>query len=209
MKKARLVTAALVAMMTISVIPVYAAEWKQDEKGYWYQNDDGSYPKDCWQEIGGKQYYFGSDGYMFANTTTPDGKQVGADGALVAAPLFDFDIEDSHIVYSKYRITKDYDGNKCVVLYYDFTNKKSDPQGAWLADYSIKVFQNGVECDTAYIWDGRDDAMDNYSKDVMQGTTINVAKAYKVQDNSDLTIQIKELWKWSNPKTQTVTLKIQ
>lgn len=51
--------------------------------------------------------------------------------------------------------------------------------------------------------------MDNYSKDVMQGTTINVAKAYKIQDNSDLTIQIKELWKWSNPKTQTVTLKIQ
>ena len=40
----------------------FAAEWKQDNSGWWYQNDDGSYPINTWKEIDGKQYYFGNDG---------------------------------------------------------------------------------------------------------------------------------------------------
>ncbi len=59
-----------------------AAEgWMQDDAGWWYQNPDGTYPKDTWKEIGGRQYYFGSDGYMLHDTVTPDGSQVGTDGA--------------------------------------------------------------------------------------------------------------------------------
>lgn len=82
MKKARLITATLfvTALMSFSA---YAGQWQQDSTGWWYQNDDGSYPVNQWQEIDGKQYYFGADGYMLSNTTTPDGYQVGADGAWV------------------------------------------------------------------------------------------------------------------------------
>lgn len=47
-----------------------AAEWIQDTKGWWYQEEDGSYPSNTWKEIEGKQYYFGSDGYMLSNTTS-------------------------------------------------------------------------------------------------------------------------------------------
>ena len=36
-----------------------------------------------WREIGGKSYYFGTDGAMYANTTTPDGKQVDGNGNVV------------------------------------------------------------------------------------------------------------------------------
>lgn len=57
--------------------------WKQDKNGWWYQNSDGTYPISEWKEINGKQYYFGSDGYMLSNTTTPDGYKVGADGAWI------------------------------------------------------------------------------------------------------------------------------
>lgn len=57
--------------------------WKQDTTGWWYQNADGSYPVNTWKEINGKHYYFGGNGYMLANTTTPDGYQVGSDGAWV------------------------------------------------------------------------------------------------------------------------------
>lgn len=70
----------LSGMMSISS---YAGEWKQDNAGWWYQNDDGSYPTNSWQEIDGKQYYFGSDGYMLHDTTTPDGYKVGSDGAWI------------------------------------------------------------------------------------------------------------------------------
>lgn len=67
----------LSGMMSISS---YAGEWKQDNVGWWYQNDDGSYPANSWQEIDGKQYYFGNDGYMLHDTTTPDGYYVDANG---------------------------------------------------------------------------------------------------------------------------------
>lgn len=67
----------LSGMMSISS---YAGEWKQDNVGWWYQNDDGSYPTNSWQEIDGKQYYFGNDGYMLHDTTTPDGYYVDANG---------------------------------------------------------------------------------------------------------------------------------
>lgn len=58
-----------------------AGQWVQDTNGWWYQEYDGSYPSNTWKEIEGKQYYFGSDGYMLSNTTTPDGYKVGADGS--------------------------------------------------------------------------------------------------------------------------------
>jgi len=35
-----------------------------------------------WQAINGKWYYLGSNGVMYANTTTPDGRYVDGSGAL-------------------------------------------------------------------------------------------------------------------------------
>lgn len=76
----------------------FAAQWQQNATGWWWQNDDGSYPVSTWKEINGKWYYFDAAGYMAANrwegnyylgadgamltdTTTPDGYVVGTDGA--------------------------------------------------------------------------------------------------------------------------------
>lgn len=61
----------------------FAGEWQQDTTGWWYSEDDGTYPVNQWQEIDGKQYYFNEKGYMLSDTTTPDGYKVGADGAWV------------------------------------------------------------------------------------------------------------------------------
>lgn len=76
-------TALACSIMTFSS---FAGEWKLDEKGYWYQNDDGNYSVNSWQEINGKQYYFDANGYMLSNTITPDGYTVGADGAWIEDP---------------------------------------------------------------------------------------------------------------------------
>lgn len=83
MKRARLSAITLAMMMAVSSVPAYAGEWKQDEVGSWYQNDDGSYSKDKWQEIDGKQYYFDRNGYMLHDATAPDGCSVGADGVRI------------------------------------------------------------------------------------------------------------------------------
>ena len=57
--------------------------WVQNSTGWWWRNADGSYPMNTWKEIDGKQYYFGSDGYMLSNTYTQDGYFVGLDGARI------------------------------------------------------------------------------------------------------------------------------
>lgn len=80
MKKALAIVIAT-ATMASQAMPAMAAEWKQNEIGYWYQEDNGSYPTNSWKWINGRCYYFDSNGYMLANTTTPDGYTVDASGA--------------------------------------------------------------------------------------------------------------------------------
>lgn len=60
----------------------YAGQWKQEGAAWKYQNDNGTYAS-SWNWIDGKSYFFDSNGKMLANTTTPDGYSVNADGAWV------------------------------------------------------------------------------------------------------------------------------
>ncbi|MDO4324714.1 MAG: hypothetical protein Q4E24_01550 [bacterium] len=79
----------LVASLLMSVSMhslVYAGEWKQDNIGWWWQEEDGSYPTNSWKWLDGNKdgiaecYYFGDQGYMLANTAV-EGYTVNADGA--------------------------------------------------------------------------------------------------------------------------------
>lgn len=36
-------------LSTFYPLTSFAGEWKSDNNGWWYQNDDGSYPKNTWQ----------------------------------------------------------------------------------------------------------------------------------------------------------------
>ena len=40
--------------------------WKQNDTGYWYVKEDGSYPKDKFEKINDVWYYFDNSGYMLA-----------------------------------------------------------------------------------------------------------------------------------------------
>lgn len=92
-----------VAVSAFLVIPVMAAneaQWKRNDKGWWYEEADGSYPTNAWKLIKDKWYYFdgvgymvenrwignyylGADGVMLVNTSTPDGYYVDATGKWV------------------------------------------------------------------------------------------------------------------------------
>ena len=55
----------LIATLSLSATKlVEAGTWRQDAKGWWYQNDNNSYPRSSWQLIGGQWYYFNTTGYM-------------------------------------------------------------------------------------------------------------------------------------------------
>ena len=46
--------------------------WKKDETGWWYRNEDGSYPKNKWEKINGSYFRFDSNGYALENTWYQD-----------------------------------------------------------------------------------------------------------------------------------------
>ena len=84
MKRFRLLI--ITTLMTLSTsLSAFAGSWEEDAKGWWYKNDDGSYPRSTWftYPTTGKQYYFNENGYLLIDTTTPDGYKVGSDGAYL------------------------------------------------------------------------------------------------------------------------------
>lgn len=89
--KKRLLVAAVVAMSTMMSMTAFAGmgSWQQNETGWWWQRNDGSYPAGEWKWVDGdgdgtaESYYFDGNGYLATNTTTPDGYTVNADGAWV------------------------------------------------------------------------------------------------------------------------------
>ena len=58
------IMAVTMAATMIAAQPVAAANWVQDAAGWWWQEDDGSYPVNKWKEINGQWYWFDSAGYM-------------------------------------------------------------------------------------------------------------------------------------------------
>ena len=56
---------ALCAVLTLgSACTAFAGSWQVDNRGWWYRNDDGTWPQSTWQTISGRNYYFDEDGYM-------------------------------------------------------------------------------------------------------------------------------------------------
>ncbi len=64
-----------------------ATGWIRPSNSYYYLNPTSGKMVTGWAQIGGKWYYFSTDsnnlGAMLTSTTTPDGYQVGADGAMI------------------------------------------------------------------------------------------------------------------------------
>ena len=84
MRRKKIFALALAVTMASSMsMTAFAGSWEQDVLGWWYLEDDGSFARDGWKEINGKQYYFDSQGHMLQDTITPDGYKVGSDGAWI------------------------------------------------------------------------------------------------------------------------------
>ncbi len=89
--------------VTSEDMAAWQGQWRQDERGWWFANGDGSYMKDGWQYIRSQWYFFDQEGYMktgwirwqdkfyycgengamLRSTVTPDGAAVDSDGARI------------------------------------------------------------------------------------------------------------------------------
>lgn len=83
----------IMVMSMIMSMSAFAGVWRTgtapNENRWWYDNEDGTWASNGWQWIDGNGdgtaecYYFDSEGWMAADTMTPDGYQVNGDGAWI------------------------------------------------------------------------------------------------------------------------------
>lgn len=94
MKRKNMMTAVMAVVMALAMnMMVFAGEvgWTHDHKGWWYGTDEigAQWYNDGWHWLDGNKdgvsecYYFGADGYVLVNTTTPDSYAVNGDGAWI------------------------------------------------------------------------------------------------------------------------------
>ncbi|RHR46056.1 hypothetical protein DWX10_27255 [Clostridium sp. AF18-27] len=130
MKKLVILMIAICLSVSSSILSL-ANEWKQNDKGRWWQYDNGSYPVSEWLWIDDDNdglyecYYFNQDGYLLVNTITPDNYTVNEYGAWVVdgvvqemADVPTYKFTDSYLQerlgsmsLSWFRPENDYDGN--------------------------------------------------------------------------------------------------
>lgn len=83
---ATVLTAAFTAACSVNA---YAGSWQQNEAGYWWQEDNGTYPVNCWKWLDGNRdgvaecYYFDENGYMATNTVVEGQYTVNGDGKWI------------------------------------------------------------------------------------------------------------------------------
>lgn len=84
--KKLLCSVSAVAVSALLALPVMAADaqWKRNDKGWWYEEANGAYPTNQWRLINNKWYYFDNIGYMLENRWVGN-YYVGADGAMLVS----------------------------------------------------------------------------------------------------------------------------
>ena len=84
--KKLLCSVSAVAVSALLALPVMAADaqWKRNDKGWWYEEANGAYPTSQWKLINNKWYYFDNIGYMLENRWVGN-YYVGADGAMLVS----------------------------------------------------------------------------------------------------------------------------
>ncbi len=110
------------------------------------------------------------------------------------------------IKYTKHTITKDFAGNPCIMVYYDYTNNSSSASSA-MVDVNLKAYQHGETCDAA-IPENNDDAIDHFTAEIQPGQTVNVCQVFSLTDESDVTVQAQEAYTFDEDAVAKQILKV-
>lgn len=126
------------------------------------------------------------------------------------SPLFDYNLPDCQVIYVKHELSTDYEGNRCLILYYTYTNKSDEAKSAMGNACYIQAYQNGIECDRATIsYDVKNQAVDNHLKNVMPGISLDVAEVFQISDESDVTLILSNIFDiLGDSPTVTATLSL-
>ena len=103
------------------------------------------------------------------------------------------------------RLGTDYEGKEIVVVTFTWTNN-SEETTSFASSVYPKVFQNGIECNSAISMDINND---KYLSDVRPGGSVQVEMAYEIEDHSDVEVEVSELFSFSDDLIASGTYSLQ
>lgn len=135
---------------------------------------------------------------------------LAAESETAAAPTLDpesfgLECEDGIMQYLKYELSEDYEGNPTVILYFNYTNTSGETTNAGFS-FLPKVFQNGVACEDAILFDSPEQVNARFT-DIQNGYSIDVAFPYVLTDMSDITLELNEVISFSDPISTVISLQ--
>ena len=121
--------------------------------------------------------------------TESESSEVASEPAGEDDNLIDADISDTHITYDHYDITTMGDADY-ITVYYQFTNN-SDSDKAFFTTVTAKAFQNGVQLQDSLLYTSEETR--TAQSEIKPGVTTMVAEAYRLQDRSEVQLEISPL----------------
>lgn len=107
------------------------------------------------------------------------------------------------------RMAEDYEGKPVIIITYGFTNN-GDEEAAMYTSLTDKVYQDGVECEQAFVLDDSANYnSDNQTKSIKKGVSLDVDIAYKLNNTeSPVEVEVTEWISFSDKKiTKTFEIK--
>lgn len=129
-------------------------------------------------------------------------------GSAEVSDTKDDELGDYSVVIDSCRLAKDYEGDDIVIVKYIFTNNAEDSASFFLA-FDETVYQDGIGLNECYFADDSANySSDNQTKEIKQGSTLDVEVAYELNDTTtDIQVEVKELFSFDD-KTITKTFTI-
>lgn len=131
-----------------------------------------------------------------------------SDSAQTAGSSIDITTDKFSVRFKQFAVSKDYGGNSCLMIYYDYTNS-GDSQSSAFVDFTLQASQNGESLEGTYP-EANDTAVDTYMNTIDPGKTVTVCQVFLLKDTtSDVTLQGKETLNVSGGQTTSQVLKLQ
>ena len=149
------------------------------------------------------------DGSVADNTgeSAPDAAQ--EQDAADTTAVDDSALGEYSIVIDSCRLATDYEGKPVVIVKYVFTNVSDEDAISFSVAIDDNVYQNGIGLNSSYVVDDSADySIDNQSKEIKAGASLDVEVAYELNDTTTpIEVEVKE-WISFDDKTITKTFTI-
>lgn len=127
-----------------------------------------------------------------SSSTKSEESSASTESTTESAPESSAPVKDANIKIASWKLSTDYSGKDVLVIEYEWTNTEDDTAN-FMTTFTDKVYQNGVECDSAVI--GCDDVdAQKQMNDIKPGVTYNVAVGYLLQDKTNANVVVSELF---------------